>query len=96
MLSRSCASIVVSLRGSAVLDLVEAVVLADAVGRTFTGTVIDADDKDPTRGTALLDDPAVEAPVAADVPLPLGEPVRLTLERADVDDRSVRFRWDGP
>ncbi|MBW9215917.1 RNB domain-containing ribonuclease [Mumia sp. zg.B53] len=80
----------------AVLDLVEAVVLADAVGRTFTGTVIDADDKDPTRGTALLDDPAVEAPVAADVPLPLGEPVRLTLERADVDARSVRFRWDGP
>ncbi|KAA1423589.1 RNB domain-containing ribonuclease [Mumia zhuanghuii] len=76
----------------AVLDLVEAVVLSDAVGRSFGGVVIDADDKDPAKGSILLDDPAVEAPVVGTAPLPLGELVRVTLEEADVDARSVRFR----
>ncbi|MGH1562554.1 RNB domain-containing ribonuclease [Mumia sp. DW29H23] len=76
----------------AVLDLVEAVVLAGAVGQTFTGAVIDADDRDETRGTVLLDDPAVEAPVEGTAPLPLGDAVTVVLERADPDARAVRFR----
>ncbi|WP_370619029.1 RNB domain-containing ribonuclease [Mumia qirimensis] len=79
----------------AVLDLVEAVALSDAVGQTFSGVVIDADDKDAAKGSVLLDEPAVEARVVGTAPLPLGELVHVTLERADVDARTVEFRWNG-
>ncbi|MFD1826463.1 RNB domain-containing ribonuclease [Mumia zhuanghuii] len=76
----------------AVLDLVEAVVLSDSVGEMFEGVVIDADDKDPEKGTVLLDEPAVEGRVVGTAPLPLGEPVQVVLDEADVDARVVRFR----
>jgi hypothetical protein len=41
----------------------------------------------------VLRDPAVEAKVSAPASsLPLGQPVRVTLIRADVDARKVAFR----
>ena len=75
----------------AVLDLVEAGVLAGSVGRTFDGVVVDTDDRDPRSGTVVLADPAVEAPVRAPAPLPLGERVQVRLDEADPSRRAVRF-----
>ena len=75
----------------AVLDLVEAGVLAPLVGRTFSGVITDVNGKDDKRGMVMLRDPAVEAPVIAQSPLPLGTAVEVRLVEADVDRRSVRF-----
>ncbi len=75
----------------AVLDLVEAGVLAGSVGEVFTGVVVDTDERDPRTGTVVIADPAVEAPVRAPSPLPLGETVRVRLDAADPASRTVRF-----
>jgi hypothetical protein len=40
---------------------------------------------------AMLRDPAIEAPVTADVPLPLGEDAKLKLVEADPAKRRVSF-----
>ena len=61
----------------AILDLVEAGVLADRVGETFAGVVVDVDDKDPHRGVVVVHDPDVEARVVSSAPLPLGTDVRV-------------------
>lgn len=75
----------------AVLDLVEAGVLAGSVGETFTGVVVDTDDRDPRSGTVVIADPAIEAPVRATSALPLGDTVQVRLEAADPARRTVRF-----
>jgi exoribonuclease R len=77
----------------AVLDLVEAGLLSSRLGETFDGVVTDIDDHDPANGIVVLRDLAVEAKVSAPASsLPLGQPVRVTLVRADLDARKVAFR----
>ena len=77
----------------AVLDLVEAGTLSSRVGETFEGVVTDVDEHDPANGVVVVRDPAVEAKVSAPASsLPLGQPVRVTLVRADVEARKVAFR----
>ncbi|MBZ5740267.1 RNB domain-containing ribonuclease [Nocardioides mangrovi] len=76
----------------AVLDLVEARVLADRVGEEFDAVVIDVDEKDLHRGVVLVHEPDVEARVVStDRDLPLGTDVRVRLTVADVDTRTVEF-----
>jgi len=77
---------------NAVLDLVEAGVLAHRVGEEFDGVVISVDDDEPTKGVVMLKDPGVEAPVVGSEKLPLGADVRVTLATADVANRKVEFR----
>jgi hypothetical protein len=73
------------------IDLVEAAVLAPAVGRVFPAVVVDLDEK---RGgaTIQLAEPAVLA--RCDGPkgeLPLGSSIHARLVTADLATRSVRF-----
>jgi exoribonuclease R len=75
----------------AVLDLVEAGVLAPRIGQTFSGVITDVDGKDHRQGFVTIQGPAVEAPVSSTRDLPLGQQVTVTLVEADVDKRSVRF-----
>jgi exoribonuclease R len=76
----------------AVLDLVEAGVLADRVGEEFEAVVVNVDEKDPKRGTVVVKGPSVEAPVVSDSALPLGTDVTVRLATADVVARKVQFR----
>ena len=74
-----------------VLDLVEAGLLSSRVGESFHGVVVDVDEREATRGTLVLEDPAVEAPVTAAIDLPLGAEVSVRLTTADVTRRAVEF-----
>ena len=74
-----------------VLDLVEAGVLRDHVGESFEAVVVSVNDKEPTRGTVTLREPAVEAPVVSATPLPLGTEATVRLTTADVAERKVEF-----
>ena len=76
---------------NAVLDLVEAEVLSPHVGETFDAVVVQVDEKDPTRGDVVIQDPAVEAPISSASALPLGSEVKARLVEADVRSRTVRF-----
>ncbi|WP_026145993.1 RNB domain-containing ribonuclease [Nocardioides sp. Iso805N] len=75
-----------------VTDLVEAGVLAPHVGKTFEGVIVEVDEKAGTRGSVTLREPAVEAGVSGEEPLPLGTDVTVTLVTADVATRKVAFR----
>jgi VacB/RNase II family 3'-5' exoribonuclease len=75
----------------AVVDLVEAGVLAKRVGETFAGVIVEVDEKTGTRGSVTLQEPAVEATVVGAQPLPLGTDVTVTLASADVATRKVAF-----
>jgi exoribonuclease R len=77
----------------AMLDLVEAAVLADQVGEQFPATVVSVGEKDPTEGEVMVTAPAVEARVSSATgrPLPLGAEVQVTLVEADPASRTVRF-----
>jgi exoribonuclease R len=75
-----------------VVNLVEAAMLADDVGRQYEGVIIEADDKDPSSGKVMVTEPAVEARVSSERPLPLGEEVRVKLVEVDPDQRLVRFQ----
>jgi exoribonuclease R len=79
---------------SAVLNLVEAGVLQHRVGETFEGVVTDVEEKDETRGTVIVQDPAVEARVTSTGPLPLGTDVEVRLTQADLRSRTVVFELD--
>ncbi|MCR1783341.1 RNB domain-containing ribonuclease [Nocardioides carbamazepini] len=74
----------------AVLDLIEAAVLADRVGKEFDGVVTSVRD-DETAGVVVLAEVGVEAPVTSAQPLPLGEDVTVTLATADIATRKVAF-----
>jgi len=72
----------------AVVDTVEAVLLADRVGEVFDAAVVDADDDS---GTVVLDDPPVRARCEGSG-LPLGERLRVRLITAEVASRTVLVR----
>ena len=72
------------------VDLVEAMVLAPSLGRTFTGTVLEVDPEDDY-GVLQLPDPAVEAKIRG-AELVLGEQVPATLVAADLLAGKVEFR----
>ncbi|HEX8102894.1 MAG TPA: RNB domain-containing ribonuclease [Solirubrobacteraceae bacterium] len=71
----------------AVVDLVEAAVLAGREGSVFDGVVVDAEG---ARGTVQLREPAVRGRIDG-AGLPVGEAVRVRLVSADVGARTVRF-----
>lgn len=74
------------------IDLAEAVLLHGRVGEVFDAAVLDRDEpsaKRPAGGTIALDDPAVRAKCAGD--LPLGQRVRVRLTAADPASRTVGF-----
>lgn len=73
----------------AVVDYVEAVVLAPRVGNTFSAIVTDVDEE-RDRGRVQLRDPAVVARLPAKG-LTLGSEVTIRLDSADPDDRQVAF-----
>jgi hypothetical protein len=75
----------------AVLDLVEAAVLAPRVGEEFDAVVVHVDEDDPKRGALVVQHPAIEAPVTSSSELPLGADVHARLVEADVRTRTVRF-----
>jgi exoribonuclease R len=75
----------------AIVDMVEAGLLQGRVGQQFEGSVVDVDDKNPRRGTVMLLDPAVEAPVSSQHRLPLGATVTVQLTAVDVQTRTVGF-----
>ena len=77
----------------AVIDLTEAIMLASRIGETFAGAIVELG-RDPKQGVAMLRDPAIEAPVSADVQLPLGENVKLKLIEANPAKRAVRFAFE--
>nr|WP_139316040.1 RNB domain-containing ribonuclease [Cellulosimicrobium sp. CUA-896] len=87
----------------AIVDVVEAALLAGREGEVFDAVVVDVeDDAERARrlerdggtgsrhGHVVLAEPAVRAP-AEGTDLPLGEPVRATLREASVAGRRVRF-----
>ncbi|HSE08268.1 MAG TPA: RNB domain-containing ribonuclease [Nocardioidaceae bacterium] len=76
---------------NAILGLVEAEVLRNAVGQTFDGVVVAVDDQDPRKGDVVVQQPAIGAPVTSADELPLGASVRVRLVQADPATRSVRF-----
>ena len=73
-----------------ILDLVEALVLADRVGETFTGTLVEWNEKDD-HGEIQLAEPAVAARLTGRRP-ELGEEVAARLAKADVRTGEVEFR----
>jgi exoribonuclease R len=77
--------------GRMVLDLVEAGLLQHRVGESFDAVVTDVNEKEPTRGTVTIADPAVEAPVVSATDIPLGTDVRVRLTTADLAARKVEF-----
>lgn len=74
----------------AVVGLVEAHVLKELVGQTFTGVVTEIDREDRSKGTFVIHEPAIEASIRGGE-LPLGEEVAATLVEADPVSRQVRF-----
>ncbi len=77
----------------AILDLVEAGILADRLGEEFEGVVTEVDHKDKRKGSVMLSVPAVEARLTSpsDTSLPLGERVKARLVEANKETRTVRF-----
>ena len=71
-----------------IFDLVEAALLVDQVGETFTGLVTNVDDK-RHRVRVQLRDPAVVG--YADGDADLGAEVTIKLDSADIEDRRIRF-----
>jgi len=79
---------------NAIVSLVEAGVLAPSVGETFSGVVTEVDHADPRSGAVVVREPAIEARLTGQEPLPLGERVDVRLAEADVASRTVRFELD--
>jgi len=71
----------------AVIDLAEALMLAPRIGDVFEATIVEIDARDPQRGVAI------EAPVAGNTPLPLGQVVSIRLAQADPTHRTIAFQW---
>jgi exoribonuclease R len=75
----------------AVLDLVEATLLASQVGSQFVGVVVDVD-KDGDGGIVQVASPVAVRARVDGRPLPLGEQVNLRLVEADPSSRQIRFQ----
>jgi hypothetical protein len=52
---------------------------------------VEVSEKDRTRGTVTMAEPAVEAPVVSATDIPLGGEVRVRLTTADLAQRKVEF-----
>ena len=76
---------------NAILNLVEAETLEARVGEHFKGVITELDHDDQRKGTVMIREPAVEATVSSQSPLPVGEDVTVTLAEADPGTRKVRF-----
>lgn len=78
------------------IDIVEAALLTGAVGQTFRGVVVDVDAKDPRKGLVVVDDPAVRGTVTSGSrDLPLGEAVEVELTEVSIENRKIRFSYEG-
>ena len=73
----------------AIIDLLEVYLLADRVGETFTGTVIDVE-RDKQHGTVMIEEPAVAGRVTGDQ-VRLGQEVSVRLTSANYDLGAVTF-----
>ena len=73
------------------LDLVEAAVLEEHVGKEFDGVVVSLDDRNEREGRVMVREPAIEAEVTGSAKLPLGQDTEVTLTTADVRARMVLF-----
>jgi len=73
----------------AIIDLLEVYLLADKVGQTFIGTVIEVN-RDKQQGTVIIEEPAVEARVVGDG-FRLGQEVLVRLTSADYAQGAVVF-----
>jgi exoribonuclease R len=73
----------------AIIDLLEVYLLADRVGQTFRGTVIDVD-RDKQHGRLMITEPAIEARVIGDQ-LRLGQEVLARLTSADYAGGALIF-----
>jgi exoribonuclease R len=73
----------------AIIDLLEVYLLANRVGQTFTGTLIEVN-RDKQHGTVLIEEPAVEGRVIGDQ-LRLGHEVVVRLTSADYVKGAVAF-----
>ncbi|MGW1844984.1 RNB domain-containing ribonuclease [Streptomyces sp. NPDC001966] len=74
------------------VDLVEAALLQDRIGEVFDGYVVDVSEQEPTTGTVHIEEPAVVARIeSGDAKLPLGERLRVRLDRADPGSSKVLF-----
>ncbi len=78
----------------AIVDLVEVGVLRPRMGERFQAVVVDVDENDDKRGTITIQEPAIEATVVAEEPVPLGTEVTATLTQADLGSRTVLFSLD--
>jgi len=78
----------------AIIDLLEVYLLADRVGQTFTGTVIEVN-RDKQHGTVMIEEPAVEARLIGDR-LRLGQEVLVRLTSADYAKGAVTFEVARP
>ncbi len=76
---------------NAILNLVEAETLEARVGEQFEGVITELDHDDQRKGTVMIREPAVEATVSSQSPLPVGEDVTVILAEADPRTRKVRF-----
>ncbi|MDQ6641711.1 MAG: RNB domain-containing ribonuclease [Actinomycetota bacterium] len=77
---------------NAINDLVEAELLKDSVGEQFTAVVLEAEHDNPNKGEVQVAEPAVQAKVVSDRPLPVGKEATVTLVSADPTTRKVEFR----
>jgi exoribonuclease R len=77
----------------AIIDLLEVYLLADKVGQTFTGTVVEVD-RTKQHGTVMIEKPAVEGRVTGDR-LRLGQEVSVRLTSANYDVGAVAFEVVG-
>lgn len=75
-----------------IIDLVEALVLSDRVGQTFTGVITQTGEQG-RKATIHIADPSVEAPVTGHG-LELGAEVSARLAECDVSKGLVRFEVD--
>jgi len=78
----------------AIIDLLEVYLLAERVGQTFTGTVIEVN-RDKQHGTVMIEEPAVEARLIGDR-LRLGQEVPVRLTSADYAKGAVAFEVARP
>ncbi len=78
----------------AIIDLIEALILAHRVGDIFEGTIISTDSRRSGGGTVMLREPAIEARVTG-AALPLGADVRVKLVAADPLRRTTSFQIVG-
>lgn len=75
----------------AVVDLVEATVMAPHVGEIFDGTIVELAHDDARKGIVMLREPAIEAGIAGSADLPLGASIKVKLVEADPGRRTLRF-----